>query len=189
MTKPWTIETWALPSPEKLQTSPNNIDKNHRATLWQIGNHNVPNQFSFTLRKESPNCIQAMLYDGARSTSQQLCLSAGYTPNVPIYTAVTYDGNGDYKLYLGSTTFISTATFNFTNHYQPADKFWIGSYDLPKGAWGGTILDMRISDTVRSDQELRTNWTNRWPIAVDSKTICKLSFDGTLEAESSADLE
>jgi len=188
MSKPWTIETWALPNPEKFLTNINHIDNNSRATIWQIGNYHMPHQLSITLWKqtwETPKCIQIRFFDNLEShaTHRYLCLPVDYTTDMPIYTAVTYDGNGNYRMYLGSNTFISTETFSFPHNYQPSDIFWIGSYDWAKGAWGGTILDMRISNIVRSEQELRTNWTKGWPIPIDSNTPYKLTFDGTLEAQ------
>ena len=185
MTKPWTIETWALPNSEKLFTNTNGIDNNARAVLWQIGNYHKPNQLSITLWKQYPKQIQIIFFDnrGSKYFSQALYLPSDYDPNTPIYTAVSYDGNGNYRMYLGSTTFATTATFNFVNNYQPADRFWIGNYDWAKGAWAGPILDMRVSNVVRSEQELRTNWTNQWPLPVDLNTVYKLSFDGTLNSQ------
>jgi len=185
MTKPWTIETWALPNPEKILTNPSRVDCNSRAVLWQIGNYHKPNQLSITLWKYYPKQIQITFFDNleSHSFSQTLDLPSDYDPNTPIYTAVSYDGNGNYRMYLGSTTFATTATFNFVNNYQPADRFWIGSYDWAKGAWAGPILDMRISNVVRSEQELRTNWTNQWPLPIDLNTVYKLSFDGTLNSQ------
>lgn len=185
MSKPWTIETWALPNPEKFLTNPSGIDCNTRATIWQIGKYHMPNQLSITLWKQTPKCIQIQFFDNLEShvTSRQLCLPVDYTTNMPIYTAVTYDGNGNYRMYLGSSTFISTATFSFPHNYQPYDIFWIGSYDWAKGAWGGTILDMRISNIVRSEQELQSNWSNKWPLPVDLQTVYKLSFDGALGSQ------
>jgi len=182
MSKPWTIETWALPNPEKFLTNASGIDCNSRATIWQIGKYHMPNQLSITLWKQNPKQIQIIFFDNLESHyfSQTLYLPSDYDPNTPIYTAVSYDGNGNYRMYLGSTTFATTATFNFVNNYQPADRFWIGSYDWAKGAWAGPILDMRISNIVRSEQELRTNWTKGWPIPIDLNTPYKLTFDGTL---------
>jgi len=150
--------------------------------LWQIGNYHIPNQLSITLWKQYPKLIQIIFFDNLESHyfSQTLYLPSDYDPNTPIYTAVSYDGNGNYRMYLGSTTFATTATFNFVNNYQPADRFWIGSYDWAKGAWAGPILDMHISNIVRSEQELRTNWTKGWPIPIDLNTPYKLTFDGTL---------
>jgi len=185
MNKPWTIETWALPNPEKLLTSGNGIGNNHRATIWQIGKYYKPNQLSITLWKQYPKCIQIVFYDNLEShaTHRYLCLPADYTTNMPIYTAVTYDGNGNYRMYLGSNTFISTATFSFPHNYQPYDIFWIGSYDWHKGAWAGTILDMRISNVARTEQEINAAWRNKWPIPIDEHTTYKMTFDNTLESQ------
>jgi len=185
MNKPWTIETWALPNSEKFLTNPSGIDCNSRATIWQIGKYHMPNQLSITLWKQYPKCIQIVFFDNLEShvTSQQRCLPADYTTNMPIYTAVTYDGNGNYRMYLGSNTFISTATFSFPHNYQPYDIFWIGSYDWHKGAWAGTILDMRISNVARTEQEINAAWRNKWPIPIDEHTTYKLTFDNTLESQ------
>lgn len=185
MTKPWTIETWALPNPEKILTNPNGKDNNSRAVLWQIGSYYMPNQLSITLWKQYPKCIQAIFFDNRDSNTKRisLCLPSNYTSDVPIYTALTYDGNGNYRLYLGSTTFSVSSPLYFTNAYQPSDKFWIGSYDWNAGAWGGTILDLRISNVARSQQELQSNWSNKWPLPVDLQTVYKLSFDGALGSQ------
>jgi len=110
MNKPWTIETWALPNSEKLFTNPSGIDNNARAVLWQIGNYHIPNQLSITLWKQYPKLIQIIFFDNLESHyfSQTLYLPSDYDPNTPIYTAVSYDGNGNYRMYLGSTTFATT---------------------------------------------------------------------------------
>jgi len=153
--------------------------------LWQIGNYHIPNQLSITLWKQYPKLIQIIFFDNLESHyfSQTLYLPSDYDPNTPIYTAVSYDGNGNYRMYLGSTTFATTATFNFVNNYQPADRFWIGSYDWHKGAWAGTILDMRISNVARTEQEINAAWRNKWPIPIDEHTTYKLTFDNTLESQ------
>jgi len=78
--------------------------------LWQIGNYHIPNQLSITLWKQYPKQIQIIFFDNLESHyfSQTLYLPSDYDPNTPIYTAVSYDGNGNYRMYLGSTTFATT---------------------------------------------------------------------------------
>lgn len=83
MTKPWTIETWALPNPEKIFTNPNGKDNNSRAVLWQIGSYLMPNQLSITLWKQYPSSIQVIFFDNLEShaNSRTINLPANYTPN------------------------------------------------------------------------------------------------------------
>jgi len=181
MNKPWTIETWALPNSEKLFTNPSGIDSNCRAVLWQIGNYYIREQFNITLWKEHPNVITIVLNDNQGWFAKAITLPNNYT--APIYTAVTYDGNSNYKLYVGTTTIAMVSIIGFKPKYSAADIFWIGNYNWYKGAWAGTILDMRISNVARTEQEINAAWRNKWPIPIDEHTTYKMTFDNTLESQ------
>jgi len=181
MNKPWTIETWALPNSEKISSSCSGIDNNCRAVLWQIGNYYIREQFNITLWKEYPNVITIVLNDNQGWFAKAITLPNNYT--APIYTAVTYDGNSNYKLYVGTTTIAMVSIIGFKPKYSAADIFWIGNYNWYKGAWAGTILDMRISNVARTEQEINAAWRNKWPIPIDEHTTYKMTFDNTLESQ------
>jgi len=182
MNKPWTIETWALPNPVKIITKPSKFNVSNRAALWQIGNFYTPEQLSITLWKYAARELYLTYFDNRILHSMSIRLPSDYTTNIPIYTAVTYDGNGNYRMYLGATSLQMRGPYNFVNEYPASDVLWIGSYDWHKGAWAGTILDMRISNVARTEQEINAAWRNKWPIPIDEHTTYKLTFDGTLES-------
>jgi len=142
MNKPWTIETWALPNPVKIITKHSKFNVSDRAALWQIGNYYTPEQLSITLWKAAARGLDLTYYDNriSHSMSIGIGLPSDYTTNIPIYTAVTYDGNGNYRMYLGATSLQMRGPCNFVNEYPASDVLWIGSYDWAKGAWLAPFL-------------------------------------------------